>query len=247
MKSAHALIAVAASLSLLALGCEKKPADAPSYPSTATRTAPTSPGVADPALVDKTGKPSGAKEAAEPALPTAKTEELAVDTAVDMDEVRQQTERAAALMKGLGDSKVEGTVSFAVDKDDDGVEVQVKLSGLSPGEHGFHIHMNGDCSAADGSSAGGHFNPTKAEHGAPDAASHHVGDLGNIKADEDGKVDTTVTLRGATIAQAPMTPGDHSIIGRAVIVHGGADDMKSQPSGDAGAPVACGVITKVEF
>lgn len=244
MKIVNVLV-VAVALSVLVLGCDKKPADAPTYPPSPSATA--TPAAADPYDTHKTGKLSDPEKAVEAGLPTAKTKELAVDKAVEMDEVRQKTERAAAQVKGLGDSTIEGTVSFAVDKDDDGIEVQVKLSGLSPGEHGFHIHMKGDCSAADGSSAGGHFNPTDVAHGAPDADVHHVGDLGNIEADADGKVDTTVTLRGATIAQAPTTPNDRSVIGRAVIVHSGADDLKSQPSGDAGKPVACGVITKVAF
>lgn len=239
MKRTAVIIFAALGLSLL--GCERKPAEL-----TSTPVIDPLPPAATPVAEDSAA-PAAERRVAEPALPTEKTEEMAVDKATEMADKREDTYRAAALVKGLGDSKVAGTVNFSVDKDDDGIEVEVKLTGLSPGDHGFHIHMNGDCSAADGSSAGGHFNPTGAEHGAPDSAAHHVGDLGNITANDDGEVDTTLTLRGALIATEPTSPNDRSILGRAIIVHSGPDDLKSQPSGDAGTPVACGVITRLAY
>jgi Cu-Zn family superoxide dismutase len=236
-------VVVLAAFGLGLLGCEKKPAELTTSPVVTPLQAPLTPRAEEPR-----SEPAAERQAeAEPPLPTAKTEELAVEKAAEMDEERQATYRAAAMLKGLGDSAVAGTVNFEVAKDDDSVKVEVKLSGLSPGEHGFHIHVKGDCSAADGSSAGGHFNPTDAEHGAPDADARHVGDLGNIKADDDGTVDTTLTLRGALLGSEPTSPTDRSIIGRAIIVHSGPDDLKSQPAGGSGTPVACGVITKVEF
>ncbi|MFQ6614362.1 MAG: superoxide dismutase family protein [Fidelibacterota bacterium] len=131
---------------------------------------------------------------------------------------------------------VYGTVTFTAV--DGGVRVVADLTGLTSGEHGIHIHTYGDCSAPDGKSAGGHFNPEKAPHGAPSAApdQRHAGDLGNITADREGHarmdvIDPQLTLKGP-----------NSIIGRAVVIHAGKDDFSSQPSGAAGPRVACGVI-----
>lgn len=131
-------------------------------------------------------------------------------------------------------NKASGTVTF--EKTGEGVKVTADLKGLSEGKHGFHIHEFGDCSAIDGGSAGGHFNPTNKNHGAPEDAERHIGDLGNIEAGADGmasysRVDSVLTLSG-----------ENSILGRAVIVHAGEDDLTSQPTGDAGARAACGVI-----
>lgn len=121
---------------------------------------------------------------------------------------------------------------------DHGVRVAGEVRGLTPGEHGFHIHEKGDCSAPDAASAGGHFNPSNHKHGAPDSAEHHEGDAGNITAGADGKATTTITLKGVTLDE-----GATSIVGKGFIIHEKADDMKTQPTGNAGARVACGVIT----
>jgi Cu-Zn family superoxide dismutase len=130
-----------------------------------------------------------------------------------------------------------GSVTFTQTGQDQ-VKVVVDLKGLPPGEHGFHIHEKGDLSAPDLSSAGGHFNPMHHEHGAPTAAQHHAGDLGNITADADGTVKKEITVEGLSIGTGK--PDD--IIGKAVIVHEKPDDLKSQPSGAAGARIAGGVI-----
>lgn len=127
-----------------------------------------------------------------------------------------------------------GTVRFS--SEGKAVRVSAEITGLTPGEHGFHVHENGDCSAPDASSAGGHFNPQNQPHGARDAEARHIGDLGNLTADSNGRaqlnyLDTKLSLSGP-----------NSIVGRAVIVHAGRDDLKTQPSGDAGARVACGTI-----
>jgi len=129
---------------------------------------------------------------------------------------------------------VTGIVTFT--KADGGVKVVADLQGLTKGKHGIHIHECGDCSAADGSSAGGHFNPMAKSHGAPMDAMRHEGDMGNIEADDSGKahmeyIDKNMSLEGA-----------NSIIGRSVIVHKNEDDLKTQPTGNAGARIACGVI-----
>jgi superoxide dismutase, Cu-Zn family len=127
-----------------------------------------------------------------------------------------------------------GEVTFTAESG--GVHVVGSLSGLVYGEHGFHVHEKGDCSAPDGTSAGGHFNPATKPHAGREAPERHAGDLGNLKADPYGLarvdfVDTTLSLSGP-----------NSIIGKAVIVHEKADDFKTQPTGNAGARLACGVI-----
>ncbi|MFP8490149.1 superoxide dismutase family protein [Gracilimonas sp. Q87] len=131
----------------------------------------------------------------------------------------------------VNDSDVSGSVTFT--KTNDGVSVMGEFEGLEPGKHGFHIHEFGDCRADDGTSAGGHFNPLNKDHGAPSDMNRHMGDLGNIEANEEGiamvdYVDDTITLE--------------QIIGRGIIVHAGEDDLTSQPTGAAGSRVACGVI-----
>jgi Cu-Zn family superoxide dismutase len=115
--------------------------------------------------------------------------------------------------------------------------VHAKLSGLKPnGEHGFHVHENGNCASTDGSSAGGHFNPGAQPHG-PQGGAHHAGDLPALKADANGVVDQKFTLAGPTIAAGPA-----SLVGRSVIVHAQADDYATQPTGNSGARIGCGVI-----
>jgi Cu-Zn family superoxide dismutase len=116
-------------------------------------------------------------------------------------------------------------------------EVQVDLTGVPPGVHGFHIHEKGDC-GNNAQNAGGHFNPTSMVHGAPDAVSHHAGDFGNVTADANGEVHTRFTTHSISLmAGAATNPA-----GRAVVLHEKADDLTTQPSGNAGARIACGVI-----
>jgi superoxide dismutase, Cu-Zn family len=143
-------------------------------------------------------------------------------------------QRAVADLKPTQGSTVQGKVTFTAEKG--GVHVVADLTGLTPGEHGFHIHEKGDCSAPDGTSAGGHFNPGGKPHGAPDAAEHHAGDLGNIVADATGKAHLDAVFSFMTLA------GPDSIVGHGFIVHAAADDLKTQPTGNAGARQACGVI-----
>lgn len=145
-----------------------------------------------------------------------------------------ETEQAICVLHPTENNSAMGTVIFT--KTDSGIHVMAEMSGLSEGKHGFHIHEYGDCSALDAGSAGGHFNPYDKPHGGPGDAERHVGDLGNITAAEDGSatlemVDTLLTFHG-----------ESSIIGRGLVVHAGEDDLSSQPTGDAGARVACGVI-----
>lgn len=135
-------------------------------------------------------------------------------------------------------SKVKGTIAFK--EVPGGVELTANLEGLNAGkQHAWHIHEKGDCSAPDATSAGAHFNPGKHDHGGPDSAAHHAGDFGNVTADKAGKATLTVVMKGVTIAD-----GETSIVGKAFIVHAKADDLKSQPAGNAGDRIACGVIAK---
>lgn len=117
------------------------------------------------------------------------------------------------------------------------VMVHARLTGLKPNqEHGFHVHEKGDCSSGDGLSTGGHYNPTGQPHGPQDAA-HHAGDMPALKADAEGKVDVTFHLDGVSLGSGPA-----DLLGRGIIVHAGPDDYKTQPTGNSGARIACGVI-----
>jgi Cu-Zn family superoxide dismutase len=146
----------------------------------------------------------------------------------------QSVTKAVAVLSPTKGSNVSGTVTFT--QVNGGVRIVADVTGLALGEHGFHIHEFGDCSAPDATSAGGHFNPRHMEHGAPDAGARHAGDFGNLEANGAGKahydrVDKMISLNGA-----------ESIVGRGVIVHEKVDDFVTQPTGNAGARVACGVI-----
>jgi superoxide dismutase, Cu-Zn family len=142
--------------------------------------------------------------------------------------------KARAVLHPTKGNQAQGIVTFT--EVEGGVLVVADIDFLEPGKHGFHIHEFGDCSAPDGSSAGGHFNPKKMKHGSPDAVERHVGDLGNIGADGRGyahyeRLDKLISLSG-----------EDTIIGRSVVVHSNADDFTTQPTGNSGGRVACGVI-----
>ena len=145
-----------------------------------------------------------------------------------------QAEHATAVLAPTDGNQTKGTVRFT--QTDHGVRVVAHVTGLSPGKHGFHVHEHGDCSSPDGNSAGGHFNPTSMPHGGPDSAQHHVGDLGNLEANANGEAHLDKVFSYLSLE------GEKSIIGRGMIVHGGADDFTTQPTGNAGARVACGKI-----
>jgi Cu-Zn family superoxide dismutase len=146
----------------------------------------------------------------------------------------EKIQRAVAVLTPTEGSAVHGMVTFA--RAGLGIYVTADIIGLTPGKHGFHIHEYGDISAIDAKTAGGHFNPDKQAHGAPTDQVRHVGDLGNVVADTNGEAHLEWT---DTIIKFS---GPHNIIGRSVIVHAGADDLTTQPTGNAGSRVACGVI-----
>jgi Cu-Zn family superoxide dismutase len=121
----------------------------------------------------------------------------------------------------------------------DGLRLTGTIGGFAPGsQHGFHVHEHGDCRAADASSAGGHFNPAAAPHGRMGHGLHHAGDVDNLQADAAGVAHVDLVLPGLTLGDG----GADDVLGRAFIVHADADDYRSQPAGNAGARVACGVI-----
>jgi Cu-Zn family superoxide dismutase len=131
-------------------------------------------------------------------------------------------------------SQASGLVRFA--PAEGGLLVTADLTDLTPGQHGFHLHETPDCSALDGSSAGEHWNPTLQPHGPPDGPARHSGDLGNVTANASGAAQYRQVLKGLSLE------GSQGVIGRAVIVHAQADDFASQPAGNSGGRVACGVV-----
>lgn len=145
---------------------------------------------------------------------------------------------ATADLQPTEGNDIRGRVSFT-QEETGGVQVIADVRGLSEGMHGFHIHENGDCSD-NAQAAGGHFNPGNDPHGAPTdpESEHHIGDMGNISADASGTARLDTTFGFLTLE------GDASLIGKALVVHAGRDDLTSQPSGDAGARVACAVIVQ---
>ena len=127
-------------------------------------------------------------------------------------------------------NKVRGVLRL-VQKGDE-IKIMGRVTQLTPGEHGFHIHEFGDRRGSDGKATGGHYNPKGHDHGSPGGHSHSD-DLGNIEADQEGVAQVNITMKGTPL---------HFVLGRAFVVHAGKDDLKSQPSGAAGARIATGVI-----
>ncbi len=161
---------------------------------------------------------------------------LAALAAVTLPQIAhaQEATKAIAVLSSASGSKVTGTVIFT--KAGDELKVVADVTGLTPGKHGFHVHEFGDCSAPDATSAGGHFNPAKHQHGDRAVTDRHVGDLGNLEADASGKAHLEWSDKMMKLS------GEDSILGLAVIVHEKEDDLKSQPVGNAGGRLACGVI-----
>jgi superoxide dismutase, Cu-Zn family len=144
--------------------------------------------------------------------------------------------QATARLEATRGNAVTGTVTFT-QHGSDHVTVVAKVDGLKPGQaHGFHLHEKGDCSSGDGMSAGGHFNPTGQPHG-PQGGAHHAGDMPSLKADAAGHAELQAELHGVTVAAGPT-----SVVGHGVIVHAGPDDYVTQPTGNSGARLACGIV-----
>lgn len=158
----------------------------------------------------------------------------ATDGTATKSQVTTNVTKASVTLNPTEGNQVKGTVTFT--KVNGGVRIVADVDGLTPGKHGFHVHEHGDCSSHDGMSAGGHFNPTNKKHGGPDSAERHAGDFGNLEADGNGyahydRVDTIISLNG-----------EDSIVGKSIVVHADEDDLHTQPTGNSGARVACGLI-----
>ena len=162
---------------------------------------------------------------------------LAAAALVGCQSVREaEGSRASAELQPTTGNATSGSATFT--QVGDKVRLVANVSGLTPGqEHGFHVHEAGDCGSGDGMSAKGHFNPYGKPHGNPASAERHAGDMLSLKADASGnaKVDTLLDVMS-------VKPGPASVVGRGLIVHANADDYKTQPTGNAGARLACGVI-----
>jgi len=162
---------------------------------------------------------------------------LALASLLGCQSVRQaEGPSASAQLQPTTGNTTSGSASFT--QVGDKVHLVANVTGLTPGqEHGFHVHEAGDCSSGDGMSAKGHFNPYGKPHGSPASAERHAGDMPALRADAGGnaRIDTTLDV-------VSVKPGPASVVGRGLIVHASPDDYKTQPTGNAGARLACGVI-----
>ena len=162
----------------------------------------------------------------------------------DVSEARQLVTQARAVIEPLVNAGPSGTVTFA--PSDLGMQVTYMLDGLSAGAYGFHVHENGSCADGDdgvpGGAAGGHFNPGDTVHGAPNlpAGRRHMGDLGNVHAVSDQQI------LGSFNESIASLEGPQSIVGKALMIHAGEDDFTTQPTGNAGPRIGCGVIIPAE-
>jgi Cu-Zn family superoxide dismutase len=166
---------------------------------------------------------------------TTKKDSLGVTSSTGTDGDTTPISKLTCILTGTKESNVKGTLTFTMDGKK--VKITGTIDGLTPGEHGIHIHEKGDCIAPDFTSAGGHFNPNNGMHGDVNKMESHMGDMGNIKADKNGHAVIDETTEYMSLNQ---------ILGRGVIVHANEDDLKSQPSGNSGPRIACGKIEKAK-
>jgi Cu-Zn family superoxide dismutase len=177
-------------------------------------------------------------------MTSEETEMMSEESNSDMDSMDDEEMSVAKSMtidlNSKSGSNVSGTVTFTEDGNDD-VQMVAKISGLKPGVHAIHIHESADCSSDDGKSSGGHWNPTGQPHGkwGTEDGAFHKGDIGNFVADENGEGTVNFHTELWCIGCEDDTK---NIVGKAIIVHEGKDDLTSQPSGDAGKRVSCAGI-----
>jgi Cu-Zn family superoxide dismutase len=189
-----------------------------------------------PAPIDATG--GAATPAAAPAPAPAPAGAATTPPATGATSVPIPTTAKANLASAPG-SSVKGDLT--VTGEGTAVAIRGEITGLAPGkEHGFHVHEVGQCSPPGFESAGEHFNPTKDPHGGPKSTARHLGDIPNVKADENGRATIDISVQGVTLVD--KDGGPHEILGKALVVHAMPDDYKTQPSGNSGGRIACGVI-----
>ena len=148
----------------------------------------------------------------------------------------REVKKAIAWINPKSESELVGSAIFI--KTGEQIDLQIKLEQAPPGEHAVHIHENGDCSSPDGKSAGGHWNPTGDDHGKWGASPFHLGDIGNVTVGEDGTGSLSMTSDRWVMGSG----AENDILEKAVIVHADVDDFTSQPTGNAGGRIGCGVI-----
>lgn len=161
-------------------------------------------------------------------------------SATSMPESQSQPQRntAKATLEPTQGNRARGELLLS--PDNYGLRITGEITGLKANaEHGFHVHERGDCSAPDANSAGEHFNPAGQPHGRPNGQPHHAGDMMNLVADAQGNAQVDIRLEHATLGDG----GDNDIMNRALVVHADPDDYTSQPAGNSGARIACGVIS----
>jgi Cu-Zn family superoxide dismutase len=151
-----------------------------------------------------------------------------------MDKMDSGVTKAVCILMPKGNDNVHGVITF--EAVEGGIKVVADVSGLTPGKHGFHIHENGDCTSPDFKSAGGHLMAKGEMHAGPTDPNRHIGDMGNLVADAEGNAHLSIVDNKLSFT------GPHSILGRAIIVHEGEDDLSTQPTGNAGGRAACGTI-----
>lgn len=155
------------------------------------------------------------------------------------DEARGENGHTIATLEGRSGSTLSGEAMF-MEADGGDVSLTLRVQNAPAGEHAVHIHENGDCSAPDASSAGGHWNPMSASHGKRGEDSFHVGDIGNLEVGADGIGSLSMTFADWSLEET----GDESVLGKALVIHSGADDFRTQPDGAAGERIGCGVIER---
>jgi Cu-Zn family superoxide dismutase len=193
-------------------------------------------GIAIAACASQPAEPAAVPEATSPAVEPAAAPAPATEAApADAAAAPASPKTIEVPLEAKSGSKLTGKAVLT--ETEGGVHVVLTVEGISPGDHGAHVHDKGDCSAADGSSAGGHFNPQTQDHGLPGAPKRHLGDLGNITIGKDGKGSLDITAPGANLKANDTA----SFVGRAIIVHAKKDDG-GQPTGNAGDRIGCGVI-----
>lgn len=181
--------------------------------------------------------PPGEEDQDRPLAPPQARQALPAPTQIDRSTRIASAPDARAVLEPVDGSSVGGTVSF--EQRGETLHISALVTGLAAGIHGFHLHENGDCAGPHADAAGGHFAPAQNPHGGPSSEPHHAGDLGNLTAPFGGAASKETDVDQLTLN------GERGVVGRAVVVHMGEDDLSTQPSGASGDPVACGVVRAV--